>query len=280
LVTDIKEKVIMNESSHDLSPKQKFIMSLSLHWKYIVPIILAIIVLFFGNAILLKPRIKVQCGAISLRTPAKYIMELAMIRLMLVTEDIGNKYIKDFVKELKNLGFPEEKIDYVVQKLKTRNKKNEMEINKKTSEIDLEPHEEMMIKIALAKAASNVGIQGILKAYDIPTGVLFFDITNSGLADAKNTHIVVRLKGSYYNMIIDTDNQLINKKIMGNRIEIDLKALTPKSRTKGIIWYKPSGDLLTTEELKALSFNEITVTYENGTVRKEFKEEEFFLSED
>lgn len=230
-------------------------------WSVFVCALLGIVVFLYGNGIFNKPKIEVACGAIDLGVPAKQMMDIMMIRFSLSTEETQKKLMVDLPKYLRDFGMPEEKITAILKEIKSDAEK---------STLELTSAEEKILRAAYTKATGNL-MRSLGKEYTIPDAVLFFEIDNTGRAQASNPHVVVRVDGDIYNHTLDSDNKVLHKVETVGELSIDLQSLSPGSKTKGIVWLCVSGNNRVSRR------NEVTVSHDSGTVRQEFSIDDFYL---
>lgn len=254
-------------------------------WNYFIKVspfltlIFLLMGILYGYGVLNKPKLSVSCGAINLRTPPTLVIDMMLLKSLFISKDKFSKFLDDIAVQLKKMNFPKEKLDKVIKNIETMKKQNEP-IH--TEKLNLEPYEENILKYA-AVVASRGFMGDIMEEYKIPKGVLFFEIQNNGRADAKNARVNVKLNGVGYDVNIDTENKLLNKKMEYNNIILEFAGISPKSRTKLIVWYTEDTTSLHDKpaiSTRSLDEDEIAVTYEGGdTIRKHFAEDAFFLSQ-
>ena len=108
---------------------------------------------------------------------------------------------------------------------------------------------------------------------ELPDRALFFEIDNEGWGSANKPHIVIRLAGTAYKSpLIESDNKLMSSATEGSELSFDYDRIAPRSKTRGIIWYSHVKPVETLDE------NEISISFDQGTVRKKFTENNFFIS--
>jgi len=227
----------------------------------LLPIIIMFAGLLYGNGVFNRPKIEVSCGAIDLRVPAKQAMEIMMIRFSLSAEDKQKEFNAAFPKCLRDYGLSEEKIALIMRDMDTADGK---------LTVKLRPAEERIFRAAMGKASVHL-MESMAKELVIPDAVLFFEIDNTGRAVASKPHIVVRVNGRIYNHTVDSDNKVLNTEQTGNQLSIDLQSIAPKSKTKGIVWLYASDAKGSSER------NEVTVSHDSGTARREFHVDDFYL---
>jgi hypothetical protein len=226
--------------------------------------VMAVVVFFVEPGFLTKPKVSISCGAIDIKIPAKLQMELGMMKMMTLSEELQKTIFKEFKSILEEQGLSNPKIDLIVKSMNNKTGKDIKE------DITLLPHEENIIKMALAKSVSHIS-SNLTKSLNMPDAVLFFEITNTGWTGAKNVHIIIKVDGVPYNVIVDSDNKLIEKNIESSPLSLDYVTLAPNSKTKGIIWFN------FIDSKRTIVGNEIVVSFDQGTVRQEFSVDEFYL---
>lgn len=123
----------------------------------------------------------------------------------------------------------------------------------------------------LAKVGSEV-TDTMMRSFQLPDAALFFEIENTGFASAHNAHIVIRLKGTAYNVLKTSENKLKESVEKGSELSFDYEHIAPNSKIKGIVWYsyvKPT---------ETLEDNIISVSFDGGTVHKNFSADNFYFS--
>lgn len=239
------------------------------HWKafvLLVSAIIAIAALLFGQGILLRPQIAISCGAIDLRIPPRLMMQNMMMQLFMYSEDAKDTIADNMGKNLREYGMSPDKIDMVLNEWR---KEGEGTIS--FTGLPLESHEKTMLWSAFVEAQQGVAEHFGDKAR-MPDAVLFFEVANSGRTSAKNVHIVVRLAGAPYESKLDSDNKVVSTDVSTGQFLCDLESISPGSTTRGIVWFNKSGRQVSLEQ------NQIVVTYDQGTARRQFAVDKFYLS--
>lgn len=228
--------------------------------------ILAVLGFLFGPGVLNKPPkpcIHISCGAISLGVPAKQMLEIIFMKFTMMGEDLKRQIDAALPQALKDCGLEEEKIALIIEVAKGSAPK---------SALQLTPREEKITLAAYGKVMADL-TESMKNEFKIPDAVLFFEIDNTGRAGAKDPRIVVRVNGDIYDKKIYSDNRVLNEEKKDDEVLIDLSAIAPASKTTGIIWFSSSAN-------KPSQRNEITVSYETGTVRQSFRVNDFYLKSD
>lgn len=236
--------------------------------------ILAVLVFFFGNGMLLRPRLKVTCGSIDLKTPVKLKMELFMMKMMLNPEDLAGAAVNGIVQGIRESGLPEGRLRQLLgAAYDSTNLPLATLTNILSKDVPLAPYEERVVKAALAKGSVNMSSALIPDAL-LPESIVFFENENTGWRDARNARLVIRLNGKPYNVAFNTDNRVLAQTNGLRDFCADLEAIAPNSRTKGIIWYGPS--FTPTGSPLEERGSEIVITYENGSTRQAIAVNDFF----
>ncbi len=239
------------------------------HWKgigVITSIIIAVAALLFGQGILLRPHISILCGAIDLRIPPNIMMQNLTMQLLMYSKDMKNTMAEKLAKNLQEYGMDSDKIDMIVSAWQ---KEGEEKIS--LSDLPLESHEKSILWSAFMDAQRGT-VDSFGTKMRMPDAVLFFEITNSGRTSAKNAHIVIRLAGTPYESKVDSDNKVVSTDVSTGQFLCDLESIAPGSSTKGIVWFNKSGRQVSLEQ------NQIVVTYDQGTARRQFAVDKFYLS--
>lgn len=244
-------------------------------WSFIITIIttvIAVISLLFGPGILTRPKILLSCGAIDYKIPVQYELELLTFR-MLLSPDWLQKEIRDKLSaSLREFGLPEDRIKLFLELLEKEKGRTPL------PKTDWKPYELNILKAVMSKLSSDLLPAFLQKYMKLPDGALFFEIDNEGWGSAKNVHVVIRLAGTAYEKpLIDSDNKLLNSVIEGSELSFDYEHIAPKSKTRGIIWYSHMKDIKDINAINILQENEISVSFDRGTVRKKFMENDFFI---
>lgn len=232
------------------------------------------IVLFLGNGILLRPKLKVTCGSFDLKTPAKLKMEFFMLKTMLAPEEFTRNAIDGIVRSIRESGLPEPRLRQILgaaydsTNLPLATLTNILEKN-----VQLSPQEERVVKAAVARGSTYVSTPLISDAL-VPESIVCFEIENTGWRDARNVRLAINYKGKPCHIAFTTDNKVITKATISNDFYVELEAIAPNSRTKGIIWYGPGFNL--TDSAFETRSNELVITYENGSMRQTIVENDFF----
>jgi len=235
-----------------------------------IAVIVAVLSFLWGQGILNRPKISVSCGAIDYKIPVQYEMELFTLRMLLSADELQKQIPDKISASLREYGFPEDRIKLLLTQI---GKKENQAL---PSKIDWKPYEQNIIKVALSKLTSELFPTLLQKYMKIPEGALFFEIDNGGRGSANNTHIVIRLDGTAYQKpLIESDDKLLNSVTEGSELSFDYGRIAPKSKIRGIIWYSHIKDIKAADAVRE---NEISVSFDQGTVRKKFKENEFFIS--
>lgn len=234
----------------------------------ILGVVIATVVSLWGQGILIRPKISVSCGAIDYKIPVQYRMEVLSWKMMMSPNGLAKQFRDKISASLREYGFPEDRIKLFLTTLET---KTDQAPSPKPV---WKPYEQNIIKAAIAKLTAEL-LPAVLQKYmELPDGALFFQIDNDGWASANNPHIVIRLAGTTYKSpLIESDNKLISSATEGSELSFDYDRIAPRSKTKGIIWYshvKPP--------VETLDENEISISFDRGTVRKKFSENKFFIS--
>lgn len=236
----------------------------------IIGVIVALGIFIFGEGIILRPRISISSGAIDYKIPMQYQMEIMQWKMLMSAEEIQKQLTNEITTSLRKHGFAEDRITLLLTALG----------KKPVPKVDWKPNEQYIIRVVIAEVTARFLPAWMQKAFDIPSGALFFEIENRGWASAKDPHIVIRLGGSsaYGKPHIESDNKILNLVVEGAGLSFDCDRIAPGSKTKGIIWYShaPSDEALSNETLS--NENEISMSYDQGTVHKKFPENEFFIS--
>lgn len=225
---------------------------------------------------IMRPDVKITAGAVASLVPVRLQAELMMIRMPLMTKSMS-KHVREYIKtNLKELGMPRAKIDLLIQALEERAAGKDAEADATEGKIRLSPQEEKWLQTLLAKAAASVMDDPYLrKQFAFPSSVAFFELRNTGRTDATDMHMVMKLHGSFFSdKIIEAQNIIVSKKAEADEYQIDLKALSPGARVKGMVWYDKSDT-----EKPTGGGNSITVTYQNGLKEVTFGENAFFTKE-
>lgn len=229
----------------------------------VVAVVLTSLAFLFGQGILMKPKVSISCGAIDYKIPAKYQMELFTWKMMMLSEDLAKQIPAKIASLLREYGFPEEKIKLVIENLQKK--------GGKPIDLHLKLNEENIIKAVVAKLNAELLPETMMKSLQLPDAALFFEIKNSGLAPARNAHIVIRLNGTAYNVEKDSENKLKDSVEKGSELTFDYEQIAPDSKIKGIVWYSH------VKTVDTLESNNISVSFDSGTVKKTFKENDIEL---
>ena len=233
----------------------------------IIGVVIGAVVLLVGQGILIRPKISVSCGAIDYKIPVQYQMEIFSWKILMSPNELQKEITDKISASLREYGFPEDRIKLFLTQIEKK------ENQAPSSKPDWKQYEQNIIKAALSKVTAELLPATLQKYMELPDGALFFEIDNEGWVSANNPHIVIRLAGTVYKKpLIDSDNKLINSVTEGSELFFDYDRIAPKSKTRGIIWYS---HIKTVETLKE---NEISVSFDRGTVRKKFKEDNFLIS--
>jgi hypothetical protein len=230
-------------------------------------LIIAAVGVLWGQGILLKPKISISCGAINYNIPAQYTMEVFSWKMMMSPEELQKEIATKILVSLREHGFSEDRIKLFL----STTDKSKKQVS--PSKADWKPYEQNIIKAAISKVQSELLPTVLQKYMELPDGALFFEIANTGWVSANNPHVIIRLAGSSYKKpLIESDNRLSRSVTDGSELSFDFDRIAPGSKTKGIIWYSH------VKQVETLSSNEISVSFDQGTVRKQFTENNFMIS--
>jgi hypothetical protein len=239
-----------------------------------VGLIIAAIGLLWGQGSLLRPKISISCGAINYDIPLQYRMEIMTWKMMQSPEELWKKFLEKISVLLREHGFSEDKIKLLVSMIEKGNKQAS------SSKADWKPYEQNIIKYVISRVNAELTPAFLQKFMELPDGALFFEIYNTGWVSANNPHIVIRLAGSVYKKpLVESENKLSSSVTEGSELSFDFDRIAPGSKTKGIIWYsnmKPVESLKDREINREI--NEISVSFDRGTVRKQFQENSILMS--
>ena len=231
----------------------------------IIGVVIGAVILLVGQGILIRPKISVSGGAIDYKIPVEYHIELFMFRMLMSPEELVKQIIDKISASLRQYGIPEDRIKLFLTTLEK--KPNQAP----SSKPDWKPYEQNIIKAAMAKVMAEVFPPVVQKYMEIPDGALFFEIDNEGCVSANKPHIVIRLAGTAYRSpLIESDNKLISSVTEGSELSFDYDRIAPRSKTRGIIWYSHVKPVETPAE--TLDENEISISFDQGTIRKRFAE--------
>ena len=233
-------------------------------------LIIAAIGLLGGQGLLLRPQISISCGAINYDIPFQYRMEILAWKMMQSPEELLKQIVEKISVLLRERGFSEDKIKLLLSTIQKGNKQAS------SSKADWKPYEQNIIKSVISKVNAELTPVFLQKFMELPDGALFFEIYNTGWVSANNPHIVIRLAGSVYRKpLVKSDNKLSSSVTEGSELSFDFDRIAPGSKTKGIIWYS---NMKPVESLKDREINEISVSFDRGTVRKQFQENSILMS--
>jgi hypothetical protein len=191
-------------------------------------------------------------------------MEILAWKMMQSPEELLKQIVEKISVLLRERGFSEDKIKLLLSTIQKGNKQAS------SSKADWKPYEQNIIKSVISKVNAELTPVFLQKFMELPDGALFFEIYNTGWVSANNPHIVIRLAGSVYRKpLVKSDNKLSSSVTEGSELSFDFDRIAPGSKTTGIIWYS---NIKPVESLKDNEINEISVSFDRGTVRKEFKE--------
>lgn len=238
----------------------------------VIGTIILIIGLLYGHGILMKPRIEIACGAVDLAVTAKLKADLMFLSLLFAKQEIAERITNDFAKYLEEFGMSQEKIKLIIDK--DNKKKAKLEEGKQyitESDLNLEPHEERIVMAAISKAMQGSTV-AMAEQFSVPDSAAFFQVKNIGRTDAIDVHVVIRLNGKFVSDRIDSQNPIISKIAEGNKYEVNLKALSPGAKLKGMIWYERLRNKTLFET------NSISVAYKDGLKEAKFEENIFVIN--
>lgn len=234
----------------------------------IFSIIISILTFLFGPGILNKPKIVLVCGSSKYEIPLGFKMQNFILKLMMAPEELETKMFNELESTLKKYGFDEKKAKLVIDIMK----KKDMEEGKK---LNFKKHEINIIQLALSEISAEFIPKIFNERFDVPEGVLFFEIINNGKKAAHKVHISVKLKGSIYGQpSIESDAKLVNSFSEKSEISYECEILPPKSKIRGIIWYSPIVSINNRET------HEIIVSFEEGSISQKIKENDIFAYKD
>lgn len=182
-------------------------------------------------------------------------------------EDLEKEIKNKMTTYLREYGFPEDKIKLIVEKMASKKKDESLD-----SKMQWKPYEENIIKAVIAKINAEVNTNTTMKSLQLPDAAVFFEINNTGFASAHNAHIVIRLRGSAYNVLINSENKLTDSVEKGPELSFDYEHIAPNSKIKCIVWYSHVYTIETLED------NVISVSFDGGTVKQKFSEDDFYIS--
>jgi hypothetical protein len=245
------------------------------HWKLALTLfgtVIAILGFLFGSGVYLRPRLTVTCTAVSLGIPPSQKMELMMFRMQMMAPEFQNDIASEMGKGLRSYGMREERIRAIIKDVLAT--ENMSKTTTPSQRLATTRAEDLQVQAALSKAMGSL-VTTMGEWFRIPDGVLFFQVRNSGNRSAHNVHVVVRMKTTPYDVRVDTDNRFTKKIDDTQNVVVDLDAVAPDSTTDGLVYYMSSGSV--PKETPLISKDEISVSYEYGTIRKEFSEETFVV---
>lgn len=241
--------------------------------KWIITIIgvlvIPTLVLLFGQGMLNKPKIIIQSGSVNLKIPEKIQANYFLFKMVFMAQDMVNGIFDNLDKNLRELGFPENKLLLIKQSINA-NLKNKVivapiKVENLTKNIDLKPNEERMLLAAI------MNMQTMGQAFNqsfLPSRILIFRVTNKGRRDAEDVYIKINMNGGYIDSEIKSEDNVKSKKsIDNNNYEIILDKLSPAGSVSGYIWYDASFS-------NDIDNNKIVVIYKNGKKEVEFGEGE------
>lgn len=232
-------------------------------------IIFPILTFLFGPGILNRPKIVLVCGSLNYETPFGFKMQNFILKFMMTSEELETKMFKELESTLKKYGFDEKKAKSVIDVMK----KKDIEEGKK---LNFKKHEINIIQLALSEISGEFIPKIFNEIFDIPEGVLFFEIINNGKKAAHKVHISVKLNGSIYgHPSIESDTKLVNSFSEKSEIVYECEILPPKSKIRGIIWYSPIVSINNNRET-----HEIVVSFEEGSISQKIKENDIFAYKD
>ncbi|OPY79672.1 MAG: hypothetical protein A4E64_00316 [Syntrophorhabdus sp. PtaU1.Bin058] len=232
-----------------------------------IGLLIAIVGLLWGQGFLLRPKVSISCGAIDYNIPAQYQIEILSWKMMMSPEELQKEIVEKLSSALRERGLSEGRIKLAISTLQKKDKKEG------SSKVEWKPYEQNIIKAAVSKMNAEFMPTVLQKYMELPDGALFFEIDNDGCISAGNPHIVIRLAGTVYKKpLVDSDNKITGSVTEGSVLSFDLDRIAPGSKTRGIIWYS---HINMSETLRS---NEISISFDRGTVRKQFSENKFFMS--
>lgn len=238
---------------------------------WILPLIITILFSSFfflwGPGILSRPNIKVIGGSVELKIPDKIQANYLFFRLMFRTMDMVKNMFKDLEDNLRDMGFPEEKLKELAPRITIAYENTErltpITVDSISKELDLEPDEQRMLLAAIFNLRT---LEKSTREGFLPTSAAFFKVVNKGRKDAEKLRVIIEIPGSYMYSTIECDD-IFAEQTIDKGLELTLNKLSPRGYISGSVWYDSFGAGTDRK-------SKITVIYKNGRKEIEFSEGE------
>jgi hypothetical protein len=200
-------------------------------------------------------------------------MELLFLKMQFMPERMMVGIMDGYIRNITESGISEQRLKQIMPATNLVSLLSRIQTTSNlTQNVKLEPYEERIVKAAITKATPE-GMKSMVSDSLAPDSIVFFEIKNTGNRDAKNPHIVVHLQGRAYSVDFFSDNKKLSEETKSSQYHVDLASIAPNTRTRGIIWVGPCFDA---NKSLGVDKSEITISFDNGFVRQEIKENEFF----
>lgn len=231
--------------------------------------VLAAIVFLFGQGFLIKPKLSISCGAINYKIPFQYQMELFTWKMMMIAPEVERNIMDKMPILFKEYGLTDDKIKIIMDGMAKKDKTSEAALKS----LNLKPNEQNIVKSVFAKLSAQVLPETMMKGLQLPDAALMFEINNTGLASARNAHIVVNLNGTAYSVTKNDENKLKESVEKGSVLSFDYDQIAPKSKVKVVVTYS---HVIISDD--TFDKNLISVTYDGGKESQKYSEDDFYIS--
>lgn len=230
-------------------------------------ILLLLLAFLWGYGVLVRPNIKVAGGSVELKIPEKIQANYFFFRLLFRTMDTVKIMLKNVEGNLRDLGFPEEKLKELAPRIAIAYENTErltpITIDSISNELDLEPNEQRMLLGAIFNLQS---LEKSTREGFLPTSAAFFKVVNKGRKDAEKLRVIIEIPGSYMYSTIECDD-IFAEQTIDKGVELTLDKLSPGGYISGSVWYDSFGAGTDRK-------SKIMVIYKNGRKEIEFSEGE------
>lgn len=271
-----EESIGNNIKNHGMTPVrflgQRTLAFLKSGWTTAITLLtgIGIIVGVWYSPLFVKPKISISSGTIPVMLPARTQTDFMMLKMMFMKKELAKACADHLMAYLKEFGMPKEKLTQI-NKLFTKQLASEGELNIGKNSVELNSEEEKILVAAGAKAMTDC-MTNLGEKFNFPDTIVFFQIMNTGRADAEDVHITIKMGGTYFESRIDSTNEYTSK-AEGRNFKVDLKSVSPGAKIQGIVWWDKQ------EEKSIFESNKISVVYKGGMKDSELKENSFFINQ-
>jgi len=231
----------------------------------IVPWVLLAAQALWGQGWLLNPKMRIEQAAVELDVPPEYQLELMMLRMLFSEHTINQRMASDLAEDISRLGVPKERAIQITNSMVDKAETGVAGM----PDVHLTDLESRIVQAAASHMMTSGWMKDMWAGLEVPQGVLFFTVENTGHKAASEVLVKVQADGTPLNARIDSE-ATYERSDDSNMISLRFQRFPPGAKVRGTVWYA-SAPIVKYER------NVISVAHESGTLRTEVKPKDFLV---